>query len=165
MPRKQSKWFSECVPEEVASSSLFKFIVVVNGQHIEVDMRADLDIDYHIIQDQLADTPSEFAYWAAIYSELKLQVAKVERQIKTKRGKLVDKALKDAVEAGIKLTDKQAQAIIEADEELNVLELKHMLLEKHTGKMYFMVEAIKMKSENIRSLSGFAKIEMGHSGT
>lgn len=158
---KQPKWFDEYVPDEVANSSLFKFTInLANDKSIEVDMRADLEIDYGIIQQQLEDAPSEFAYWAAIYSELKMQVGKIERQIKSKRGKLVDTAIKDAAQAQVRLTDKQVQSIIEADDELNKLEAKLLLMNKHAGKMYFMVEAIRMKSDNIRSLAGFARIEM-----
>lgn len=161
MPRpNKSKWFTEYVPEEVANSSLFKFIVNINGQQIEVDMRADLDVDQRIVQQQLEDTPSEFAYWAAIYSELKMQVAKIERQVKVKRGKLVDQSLKEASQASVKLTDKQVQSVVEIDGDLNKLEAALMLANKHCGKMYYMVEAIRMKSDNLRSLAGFARQEM-----
>lgn len=161
MPRlDRSKWFSEYVPEEVANSSLFKFVVDINGQRVDVDMRADLDVDQRIVQQQLEDTPSEFAYWAAIYSELKMQVAKIERQVKVKRGKLVDHAIKEAAQANVKLTDKQVQSVIEADQDLNKLEALLMIANKHCGKMYYMVEAIRMKSDNLRSLAGFARQEM-----
>ena len=161
--QKRSKWFEEYVPEEVANSTLFKFKIVAGGQAMEVDMCAGLDIDYSIVPDQLADTPSEFSYWASIYSELKMQVSKLERKIKTRRGQLIDNALKEAAKAQVRITDKQAASIVEADDELNKLESQLLLMEKHTGKMWFMIEAIKMKSENLRSLSGFVKIEMGQS--
>ena len=158
--RPQPKWFDEFVPDEVANSTLFQFAVAIKpGQTIVVDMRADLEIEYSIIQDQLEDTPSEFAYWGAIYSELRMQVAKLERQIKALRGKLVDRAIKAASSASVRLTDKQTQAVIEADPELVRLEAKLMIDNKHCGKMYIMVEAIKMKSDNLRSLAGFARIE------
>jgi hypothetical protein len=158
---KQSKWFDEYIPEEVANSTLFKFQVNINSQQtIDVDIRADLEIDYAIIQSQLEDTPSEFAYWASIYSELRMQVSKIERQIKVRRGKLTDKAIKDATKSGVRLTDKQVQAIIEADDDLIKLELQLIIANKHCGKMFYMVEAIKMKSDNLRSLAGFARQEM-----
>lgn len=162
MPRNkiQPKWFDDYIPSEVSNSTLFKFMVEIGkDRKIEVDMRADLEIDYQIIQQQLEDAPSEFAYWAAIYSELKMNVAKLERQIKARRGELTDRAIKAAMDASIKLTDKQIQAMIESDNGLNVLEAKLMLAQKHAGKMYFMVEAIRMKSDNIRSLAGFARNE------
>ena len=159
-PKTLPKWFTEYVPEEVANSSLFKFTVIIGNKKVEVDMCADLGVDYQILQQQLEDTPSEFAYWAAIFSELKMQVNKVERQIKVRRGKLVDKTIREAMEASVKITDKQVQAIIEADNDLTELEARLMILQKHTGKMGFMIDAIRMKSDNLRSLAGFARIEM-----
>ena len=160
--RKQPKWFDEYVPEEVANSSLFKFTVEIGDRKVEIDMCADLEIDYNIIQDQLENAPSEFAYWAAMYSELKMSTGVLERRIKARRGKIVDRILKDAATAQVRLTDKQVQAVVEADEKLNILELRLLILNKHAGKMYFMVEALRIKSDNLRSLAGFARIELGN---
>lgn len=158
--RKKPEWIEEYVPEEVANSTLFKFVVSINkDQKFEVDMTADLNIDYSIIQQQLEDTPSEFVYWGAILSELKMQAAILERKIKARRGKLTKELVDEANRAGVRVTDKQVTAMIEADEKLNILETKYLLMQKHVGKMYFMVDAIRMKSESIRSLSGFAKID------
>jgi len=158
--RQIPKWFKENIPSEVSDSSLFKFkILVRKDQVVEVDMRSDLDVDYVNIQQELEESPSVFAYWASIYSELKMQCTKIERQIKTRRGRLVEEIINDATQNGVRLTDKQVGLIIEADEVLNGLETKHMILQKHTGKMWFMVEAIRMKADNLRSLSGFAKME------
>lgn len=165
--RKQPKWFDEYVPEEVANSTIFKFAITVdNGggkKTIDVDLKADLDIDYGIIVQQLEDAPAEFAYWAAIYSELKLQSSVLERQIRARRGKLTETAINQAKEASVRLTDKQVQAIVDADKDLEKLELRHMITQKHTGKMYFMIEALKMKCDNLRSLAGFARLEMSQS--
>ena len=158
--RKKPECIGEYVPQEVVDSTLFKFAVSVGKDHkIEVDMTADLNIDYDIIQQQLEDTPSEFVYWGAILSELKMQAAALERKIKARRGKLTKSLVEEANSAGVRVTDKQVTAMIEADDLLNRLEVKHLLMQKHVGKMYFMVDAIRMKSESIRSLSGFAKID------
>ena len=168
MGRNLPKWFSTYIPEEISDSSLFRFKVCIGQKPdgtnnvIEVDMRADLDIDYGAIQMQLEDVPSEFAYWSAIYSEVKLQTGVLERKIKARRGILANKLMQEATSNGLKITDKQIQTLIEGDEELNKLEARLLLMKKHEGKMYFMIEALRMKADNLRSLAGFAKIEMGH---
>jgi hypothetical protein len=159
--RGPTKWFTQNIPEEVSDSSIFRFSVTIGKQTVELDMRSDLDIDYTIIQQQLEDTPSEFAFWAAIYSELKLRVSAKERQLKSCRGKIADEIMKECLKHSTKATDKQVTTAIEADQRIVVLESELMLLEKQAGKLYYMVEAIKMKAENLRSLSGFAKIEFG----
>lgn len=162
--RQLPKWFEQYVPDEVSQSTIFKFTIQIGDQKIKVDIRADLDIDQTIIQDQLEDVPSEFAYWAALYSEMKLQVGILERKIKSKRGILIDKLVKDAANADIRITDKQVQSIIEKDKDLNEMEAKLLIAQKHCGKLYFMIEALKMKSDSLRSLAGFARIEaqQGH---
>jgi hypothetical protein len=137
---------------------------MVGGKEVICDMRADLDIDYALIQQQLEDTPSEFAYWAALHSEVKLQVAIAERKLKTLRGKVASELINECIKGGVKPTDKSIQMAIEADPRISEQETRVALLEKHCGKLYYMVEAIRMKAENVRSLSGFAKIEFsqGH---
>lgn len=165
MDRKTPKWFTSYVSEEINDSTLFKFKVTYKhnseNRTVLVDMRADLDIDYTAIEQQLEDTPSEFAYWAALYSEVKQQSAILERKIKARRGILANNLMQEAIKNSIKVTDKQIQICIEDDEELNKLEAMLILSKKHEGKMYFMIEALRMKADNIRSLSGFAKIERG----
>ena len=88
-----------------------------------------------------------------------MQTGFLERKIKSRRGKLTKELVEEANSSGVRVTDKQVTAMIEADTKLNALETKYLLMQKHVGKMYFMVDAIRMKSESIRSLSGFAKID------
>jgi hypothetical protein len=157
--RKIPKWFTTYIPQEVQDGTLFRFEVKVAGQKFSVDLRADLDVDYTAVEEQLEDTPAIFSYWSTIYAELKSQTAIMERRIKARRGLLASELLKEVTKAGGKVTDKQMNTVIEGDEELNRMETALIVLEKHTGKMYFMLQAIQMKAENLRSLSGFAKID------
>jgi phage gp37-like protein len=158
-----AKWIDKNVGEEVKTSTLFKFKVKIGERVVEVDMTTDIEVDYDLIQDQLQETPSMFVYWAAIYSEMKSQCLALERAIKARRGKLIDEAIRGAQQAGVKLTDKALTAIVEADEELNLLENRSIIANKHAGKLYFMIEAIRMKSDNLRSLSGFRRLELEQS--
>lgn len=157
--REIPKWFQSYISEEISDSSLFRFDIIVNDKKVSVDMRADLGIDYTAIQQQLEDTPSEFAYWAAIYSELKAGVSVLERKVKARRGIIAGLLIESAGQSNVKITDKQLATAIEGDEDLNRLEKLLVTMQKHCGKMYFMVEAIRMKSDNLRSLAGFARIE------
>jgi hypothetical protein len=163
--RQIPKWFSSFVPEEVSDSSIFRFEITIAGKTkedartITVDMRADLGIDYTAIQQQLEDTPSEFAYWAAIYSEVKMYVSQLERQVKARRGKIAQILVEEATKNSIKLTDKQLASAIEGDDKLNELEGWLIKMQKQAGKLFFMVDAIRMKCDNLRSLAGFARAE------
>ncbi len=160
---KTPRWFKDNIPVEVSDSQLFKFAVVLgtgdSKQVINVDLTADLDVCYELVQTQIEEVPSQYVYWGSIYSELKLQCAKLERQIKGKKGQITDKILKDASAQSIKITDKQVNAIVESDLELQELELKLAIYERNTGKIWFVVQALQMRAEGLRSLCGFSKID------
>lgn len=155
-----TKWIDDNIPEDIRDSNLFKFNVDLGDKQVRIDMISDIGIDYDHISEQLEETPSQFAFWAAIYSELRLQSDKLERMIKAKKGQVVEKLVTDASDAQVRITDKQVQAIVEKDEELNKLEAKLLVTNKHCGKVYFMVECLRMKCDNLRTLAGFAKIEL-----
>jgi len=157
------KWVTENIPVEVADSQLFKFTIAIgsgdNKQDVDVDLLSDLGIDYELLQSQMEDIPSQYVFYGSIYSELKLQLAKLERQIKGKRGQITDRTTKEAAAKAVKLTEKQLAAIIESDLELQEIELKAAIFQRNVGKLWFTIEALKMKADNLRSLSGFSKID------
>ena len=53
----------------------------------------------------------------------------------------------------------QVKSIAEKDKELQKLDVKLALIQKHVGKMWHMVEALKLKAEVLRSLAGFKRQE------
>lgn len=158
-----SKWLRDNVPVELLTSSAFKFLIDIDQDtQVVVDLTSNLDVDYDHIKDQLTDMPSVFVFWTVMYSELKAQCALLQRAIKCKRGKLIDSLNKKTNDAGVKLTDKQFQMILEGDDDLNELENKLIIMEKQCGKLYGMIDAMRMKSDSLRSLAGFAKIDYGN---
>ena len=63
------------------------------------------------------------------------------QEIKHRRAFLISQAVKEASQAQVKITVKQSEAVAEADEEIDKLESKLLLLEKNCGKLYYMIEA------------------------
>jgi len=153
-------WISKHLPPEVVQSKLFIFNVkFTNDQLIKVDIANDIEIDYERLEEQMDQVPGQYVWWASVYSEAKAMATLLERRIKIRRGKLVDAALKAAHEAGTRLTDKQSEKIIESDELLQKWEVQLIMMEKNVGKLFHMVKAVDMKSELLRSRSGFKKGE------
>lgn len=152
-------WLEE-LPDDILNSTLFKFTIDIDDNKVCIDLVANLGIDYNNIPDELENSPGQYMYWSAIYSELKMQSIILERKIKRYRGVVINRIIDEANKEKIKLTQKQTDAIVEADDKLNQLEVKYALIQKKVGKLYHMVEALKMKSDNIRSLAGFARAEL-----
>jgi len=170
MPKNKeySDWIDANVPEELISSSLFRFDVTLRVpdqndpkklKKITIDILSDLDVNMDILEEQMQNIPSQYAYWAAIYSELRVAVAVAERNLKVRKGKATDEVARTAKEAGTKITAEQMRHIVEVNPGLVEADLRlanaHML----AGKVYHMMEAIKMKHEVCRSLIGIKKAE------
>lgn len=166
--REYSDWIDANVPEELISSSLFRFDVTLRVpdqndpkklKKITIDILSDLDVNMDILEEQMQNIPSQYAYWAAIYSELRVAVAVAERNLKVRKGKATDEVARTAKEAGTKITAEQMRHIVEVNPGLVEADLRlanaHML----AGKVYHMMEAIKMKHEVCRSLIGIKKAE------
>ena len=159
------KWFQEHVPADLAHSSLFQFkIRLQNGTVININLVDDIDINFEILEEQHERIPAQYMYWAAVYSELRSSVSILELKMRQKRASIVRKTLEEFREKNTKPTDKQTAAILDGDSDLIKMEAELAILQKNVGKVYHMVEAIKLKSEHSRSLAGFKRQEKEQSG-
>ena len=154
-------WITENIPQELATSTVFRFDVKMpDGSAISVDMLQTIDIDYELLETQLEQTPSQYVFYANIMAELKAQVSILERKCKARRAMLTQAAIDIAREIGVRSpAADQVKVVIESDEKLNIMEAKLVNAQKHANKMHHMCLALQMKSEHLRSLSGFKRQE------
>jgi ubiquinone biosynthesis protein COQ9 len=169
MPDKEySDWIHGNVPEEIIKSSLFRFEVSLRisdpdnpkkHKKIEVDILSDLDVDMDILEEQMQNLPSQYAFWSAVYSELRVAVAVAERNLKVRKGKATDEVTNTVKMSGTKITADQVKQIVEANPALIEADFKLANAHMTAGKVYHMLEALKMKHEVCRSLIGIKKAE------
>lgn len=154
-------WITEHIPPELANSTLFRFDVrLPDGSAIGIDLLQDIDVDYELLEQQLEDTPSQYVWYAAVLAELKAQVQILERKCKARRGSLTESAVNVARDAGIRSPAADVvKVMIESDVMLNKMEAQLANAQKHVNKIHHMVEALRMKSEHLRSLAGFKRQE------
>jgi hypothetical protein len=159
------KWFKEHVPPELARGTMFKFsIKLPNGTVVNINLIDDIDINFEILEEQHERIPAQYMYWASVYSELRSAVAILELKMRSRRQAVVRKILDEFKVCGVKPTDKQTTSLIDGDDELIRKEAELAILQKNCGKVYHMVEAIRLKSEHSRSLAGFKRQEKEQSG-
>jgi hypothetical protein len=158
-------WIVNNLPTELYESTLFKFKVTLQSttdegnKQVEIDVLPCIGIDYENLEDDMVVLPSQYAFFSTVYSEVRLQANLLEKAVKIKKAKLVKKILNEAENNKIRLTQDQLKTIIEADDELNQTEAKYTKKQMQVGKLYYFLEALKMKSELMRSLAGFKKQE------
>lgn len=159
------------VAPDLLGTTLFKFKVrlqVITNKidnkpqykEIEVNLLPDLDLDYEILEQQMQDIPAQYAFWAAVYSEVRMSVAIAERKLKMRYGQAMERVQKEFNDRGLKPTVEVVKRIVEKDDEIAKADLEFQKLQMQSGKLYHMLEALKIKAEQARSLAGFKRNEL-----
>ena len=151
-------WYGENVPEDIAKQIITLRFPVQDGV-VERDFRPDVEIDYDILVKQLEETPAIFSFWANLLAEVRKNVAVLERKIKRRKGEATRELLKAAEDKGAKLRRDDVLDLIEADDQVSKFEAELIIANKHMSKLFAITDALKMKSEHLRSLAGFKRQE------
>ena len=147
--------------EDLLADTVFKLRVQLpNGKVVNKDFSIDVEIDYDMLEEQLAETPVIYAFLSSVLSEQKCACAKLESMIARRRAKVVQHANETAKTEGLKLHKYILDDLVIADDQVLELQGKLMLAQRSLGKLYGFVDAIRMKSEHLRSLAGFKRQEM-----
>ena len=151
-------WYGENVNDDVAKQVITLRFPVQDGV-IERDFRPDVEIDYDNLIKQLEETPAMFSWWATLLAEVRKNVAVLERKIKRRKGEVTRELLDAAKNEGTKLRRDDVLDLIEADDLVNKYEAELIMANKHMSKLFAITDALKMKSEHLRSLAGFKRQE------
>lgn len=167
--RKLPSWIEDnivAVAPELMGTTLFNFKVKLqvleNGKQkqLDVNLLPDLDLDYEILEQIMGDIPSQYAFWSSVYSEVRMGVAVAERKLKMRFGKATERIHQEFTKQGLKPPAADViKRIAESDEDLVRADMELQKTQMHAGKLYHMLEALKMKAELARSLAGFKRNE------
>ncbi len=160
MSAKQNSWVKSNFDEDLAAAVFKLKVELPNGKIVTRDFSVDLGIDYDMLEEQLAETPSIFAFLSSILSEQKYVCAKYERLIARRRAIIAQNAKETADAGGMKLHKYVLDEIVEADDKILELQSKLMIAQRTLGKLYGFVDSMRIKSDNLRSLAGFKRQEM-----
>jgi hypothetical protein len=177
MSDKIPPWFEKhlaTVAPELMSSTLFKFKVklqvaeddgsgTVRPKMLEINMLPDLELDYENLEQYMQELPAQYAFWAAVYSEVKMGVAVAERKLKMRYGQVMERINKEFEDRKLKPTMEIIKRIVEKDEALAKADLEFQRAQMQAGKLYHMIEALNKKIDLVRSLAGFKKREQYNS--
>lgn len=181
IPKRQKlpSWIDENLPPELATSTLFRFNVKLQAmeedptregklrrKQIEVDILPDLDLEYETVEEAMGNLPGQYAFWASVYSEVRLGVAVAERKLKARKAEVTKLIVEEFKAQGVTKSPaaETLKTIVEADQRLNEAELAFQHAQMQAGKLYHMLEALKMKAELARSLLGLKKQDRDNNG-
>jgi hypothetical protein len=117
----------------------------------------DLALDFEQLELQLEQVPEQIAFWNMLHAEQKSKVEILDRRIKTIRGQVTERLLKEARDSKIELRSNDLKEILNCDK--GVLELDAQLLaqKKVLDKLDVVVDGFIRKFDALRSLAGFKK--------
>jgi hypothetical protein len=152
-------WFDDNLGNDLARQ-LIRINVNIDGQIIDRDVRPDVDINYDMLEEELQNISASFSFWAILLAECKKIVAIIERKVKRRRGEVTNLLLNEAKKEGVRLRGTDVKDLIETDDLIEKLEAQLILANRSLSKIFAVVDAMRMKSEMLRSLAGFKKQEM-----
>lgn len=158
-----NEWFDDNIVEEIAETIIRVKVNLPKQRYVERDFRPDVAVEYDNLEVQLEHTPSSFAFWSVVLAEHRAAVAIIERKIKARRAALTNELLEKAKLDGVKIAQWQVETLIETDDTLITFESELILANRTLSKLYAIVDAIRMKSDNLRSLAGFKREELKES--
>ena len=133
------------------------------NKKIVVNLVPDVRLSYDNVEKSLEDIPSQYAYWSAVYAETKLRVNQLERTVKTIRGRIY-RELNDAQRAEkVRINADSMKHIVEDDARLVSAESDFNIATMQCQKLYYMVEALRMKADLARTLTSLKREEMNRS--
>ena len=121
------------------------------------DIRPDIIIDFEMLEEQLAETPEMIAFWDLLLAEQKAKVATLERGNRYLRGVITQELLGSAGDRELRRSD--LKDVIEADPRVADIEARLILEMRNEDKLRAVINALQKKSEHLRSLAGFKRVE------
>lgn len=135
--------------------------VEVNGKTNKFSIEEDLEINYDDIEGELERLPNNYFMWAMVYSEAKEQKEVISKKIEKRKGILYEAIQKEGYK---NLRRSDIDDLMAGDKMLEELNVKLIMKNKQCQKLWYVLESLKMKNENMRSLAGFKRQEMFQAG-
>lgn len=158
-----SRWFQENIDDDIAEAVVRLKIEMqtrVGQRTVDRDVRQDLAVDFELLENQLAETPSIYVYWSSILAEQRRYVSTLERMISRRKAKVSEELWNEHKKTSFKVTQYMIDELVELDDDYLRLTSEHILAKRTENKLWAIVKGIEMKSEALRSLAGFKRQEM-----
>ena len=156
MSESENDWYDKNISPGIADAVVRLRVQFGKAGSVQRDFRPDVNINYDNLEHQLEEMPSIFSFWSSVLSEQRAETALIDRVITAKRAQIA----REIIEKSEGISKWKIDEIVEADEDLNKFMGKLIISKRKESKLYGIVDALKMKSDNLRSLAGFKRQEL-----
>jgi len=125
------------------------------GVSLDRTFKDDVRVVYDQLEHQLAESSAIYCYWAMVFSEYKLHVNALKLKIARMRAIII----KELLDKNKRLRRSDIEELVYNNEDLVEEETHLILANKNLGKLGMVLNALKMKDANLRSLAMFKRHE------
>ncbi len=148
------------IPAEIKDLLVKIRISIPDRKPISCNVMPLVKISYEQLETQLTQTPSIFCFWGMVHAEQKMIVSVLELNLQKRKAQLATEIIKQSKQDGFDARRSDIKDVLESDEEVLKMQARLVIEEKSLDKMNVLMDALRMKSEHLRSLSGFKKQEL-----
>lgn len=156
-----NKWWKANIEDDIAQI-IIKLKAKLSGKEIDRNWTDDLSLDYENIDDDMEKMPSILAFWSAVLAEARREKSLVEMKMDIRRAKIAE-SFKDLLKDGVKLTVQDKENLVNVDSDYSKLRIKFIDIDATVSKLFGIVDAIKVKADNLRSFSAMKRTELSNS--
>ena len=142
------------------TDSIAKVRIKINGRTQEFMFDDDVSVNYDILQDELIEQSAKYAFWSTILSEQKAIVATLNHLIKVRKSEVIRDSIAASRTSGVKIPKYELDEIVEFDGKMQGAQKLLIKEDKKLSLLYGVVDTLKTKGDNLRSLAGFKRQEM-----
>lgn len=153
-----NKWWKANVDADI-SDVIIKLNSTLSGKSVTKDWTEDLSLNYEDIDTDMENIPSILAFWSAVLAEARREKGLVQVKMDIRRSKVMD-GIKDLIKDGVKFTVDDKNNLVSVDPKYLEFQKKQIDLDSTISKLFGIVEAIKIKADNLRSFAAMKRAEL-----
>lgn len=157
----ENKWWKKNVDGEI-HHVIVELKSKLSGKEIKKDWTEDLSLSYEHVDVDMENIPSILAFWCAVLAEARKEKSLIGIMIDVKKSKILE-GTKDLIKEGIKLTVSDKENIICVDPDYIKLRKREIDLDATISKLFGVVDALKIKADNLRSFAAMKRAELHNS--
>lgn len=156
-----NKWWENNIDSDI-SQVVIALKCKLSGKEIVRNWTEDLSLDYEALDDDMEKMPSVLAFWSAVLAEARREKNLVEMKLNIRRSKVME-GVKELIKEGVKMTVQDKENIVNVDSKYQALQIKLIEIDSTVSKLFGIVDALKVKADNLRSFSAMKRAELQNS--
>lgn len=154
----KNRWWATNVDDDI-SELIVSLTSKLNGKEVKRNWTDDLALNYENIDTDMENIPTILAFWAAVLAEARKERGIIQMKMDIRKSKVLE-GLRDTIPDGVKLTVADKDNIVCVDGKYMQLRKDAINLDATVSKLFGIVDAIKIKADNLRSFSAMKRAEL-----